>query len=101
MEAEERKRQEAVERLGEERGEGQWVFSFVEDGVNGGDEGDGGKGGMKVQGVGWGDIDGGDGGGAGATGRRSWGRFNRVVEVCDFHVLDWVLRLGGFMQGLS
>ncbi len=71
LEEEERKQSEAVERLGEERGETRWVFSYV-------DSGDGkAEAGMRVQDVGWGDID-----GEGDRGRRSWGRFNRELEVC-------------------
>lgn len=71
VEVEERKQSEAVERLGEEKGETRWVFSYV----NSGDEKA--EVGMRVQDVGWEDID-----GQGDRGRRSWGRFNKELEVC-------------------
>ena len=84
LEAEGAQREAAIARLAAERGETKWVLSFVETQQGGGESQR-----MNVVRAGYGDIDGGDkvgreGNGAlkhMVQGRRSFGNFNRELEV--------------------
>ena len=84
LEAEGAQREETMARLAAERGETRWVLSFVET-----QSGEGESQRMKVVRAGYGDIDGGnkvDRKESGAIkhmiqGRRSFGNFNRELEV--------------------
>ncbi|KAF2220553.1 hypothetical protein BDZ85DRAFT_297997 [Elsinoe ampelina] len=79
IQAEEAKRDEALERLGREKGETRWVLSTVQSGQGEGEDGDGdgdGDGGVvggRFRIVGLGEIDREDGDGEG-VGRRTFGR---------------------------
>lgn len=74
MDEEEQKRQKALERLAEEAGETKWVLSTV----NGGAEA--GKTGLRVAKAGYSDIDQ-DAWTPAGLGRRSFGKFNKELEV--------------------
>ena len=80
IEAEEAQNQAAIARVAAERGETKWELSFVD-----AQKGGGGLQGMKVVMAGYGDIDGGeDKIGTKkhmSSGRRSFGKFNRQLEV--------------------
>lgn len=85
LEAEEAQRQAAITRVAAERGETKWVLSFVD-----AQKGGGGSQGMKVVKAGFGEIDGGGDKvgekGRGprkhmVPGRRSFGNFNKELEV--------------------
>lgn len=81
LKAEENRKLEALERLAADAGETKWVLSYV----NGG-EGDGkGVRGLQVLTTGYSEIDHRDGStGYGQEGRRSFGKFNRELEVRPF-----------------
>lgn len=64
LDAEEAKREEALERIAAERGETKWVLSFVDDGREK-------AGGLRVSRAGYGDIDGGE---VRETGRMKFGK---------------------------
>ena len=74
LDDEEQKRQKALERLAEEAGETRWVLSTV----NGGAEA--GKTGLRVAKAGYSDIDQ-DAWTPAGVGRRSFGKFNKELEV--------------------
>ena len=119
--AEEAKRVEAQGKGGEERGETKWVLSYREEerksdaGGAGAGTGTGmRKGGLRVERMGYSEIDaetgGGDGDGNGdgegarrwrpvVVGRRSFGRFNKALEVSG-SVSTCFTRRGGLLWGL-
>ena len=68
------KREEAIERLAEEAGETKWVFSTVSGGREGGVKG------LRVATAGYSDIDQ-DALRPAMQGRKSFGKFNRELEV--------------------
>ena len=85
LEAEEAQRDAVITRVAAERGETKWVLSFVD-----AQKGGGGSQGMKIVKAGYGDIDGegnevGERGGGPlkhmVSGRRSFGNFNKELEV--------------------
>lgn len=83
LDEEQAKREKAIERLAEEAGETKWVFSTVGRGSQGGGEGAGareGTGGLKVLRAGYSEIDS-EAWRSVGEGRRSFGRFNREMEV--------------------
>lgn len=80
IEAEEAQNEAAIARVAAERGETKWVLSFVD-----AQKGEGGLRGMRVVMAGYGDIDGGEHKVGtkkqASSGRRSFGKFNRHLEV--------------------
>ena len=82
LDAEQAKRSEALERIAAERGETKWMLSYMNEG-----NADTGAG-FRVTKAGYGDIDadensGPDGTGKwGPNGRKSFGKFNKEIEVC-------------------
>lgn len=96
---EERKRGKAIERLAEEAGETNWTLSTV----NG--EGGHGVGVLRVAKAGYTDIDQ-EARRPVTSGRRSFGKFNRDLEVrccilCSFHLFDNDLTNYHFSQQIS
>ena len=85
-EAEEAQRETALTKIAAERGETKWVLSFVD-----ADKGQGGLRGLRIVKAGYSDIDNNEGQVGGKEkvyrphiemGRRSFGNFNRELEVC-------------------
>lgn len=71
--AEEWKRASAIDRANAEKGETKWVLSFKDEGTGARDS-EHKKSAVSEDDKPW---------GTGDLGRRSWGRFNRAVEVCS------------------
>lgn len=99
LEAEEAQREAAISRVAAERGETRWVLSFVD-----AQKGGGGSQGMKVVKAGFGEIDGGGdkvGENRGGPrkhmvmGRKSFGNFNKELEVGNKYGATFLTRLNG------